>query len=188
MPDPTNDVSTRRDPASRGRGSSNHTVAVVDIDGVLADVRHRLHHLAVTPKDWDRFFAAAPSDPAFAEGFAVVRELADRYGIVYLSGRPERCRQPTERWLTRHDAPPGRLILRRAGDRRPARQVKVGELRRIAKASTVAVLVDDDPAVCAAARAAGFPVFEAQWGTSRDDTGPAVSETLFDAQEREGRT
>ncbi len=39
------------------------SVAVFDIDGVLADVRHRLHHVAARPKDWDAFFGAAPQDP-----------------------------------------------------------------------------------------------------------------------------
>ncbi len=62
--------------------SGDRAVAVVDLDGVLADVRHRLHHLDRRPKDWDSFFAAAPSDPPLAEGFAVVRELADRYNVV----------------------------------------------------------------------------------------------------------
>jgi hypothetical protein len=139
--------------------------AVVDLDGVLADVRHRLHHLERTPKDWDAFFAAAGADSPLAEGFAVVRELAGRYQIVYLSGRPERLRAATSRWLDRHDAPSGELVLRRNGDRRPARQLKVGELRRIGRTLQIAVFVDDDPAVCAAATAAGFPVFRATWAT-----------------------
>jgi phosphoglycolate phosphatase-like HAD superfamily hydrolase len=139
--------------------------AVVDLDGVLADVRHRLHHIERTPKDWDAFFAAAGSDPPLAEGFAVVRELADSYRIVYLSGRPERLRPATSRWLHRHEAPSGDLVLRRDGDRRPARQVKIGELRRLGRRVRIAVFVDDDPAVCAAATAAGFHVFRATWAT-----------------------
>ena len=43
-------------------------IAVLDIDGVLADVRHRLHHLDKRPKDWAAFFAAAGRDPAAARG------------------------------------------------------------------------------------------------------------------------
>ena len=34
-------------------------LAIVDIDGVVADVRHRLHHLDRRPKNWSAFFAAA---------------------------------------------------------------------------------------------------------------------------------
>jgi len=36
---------------------------VVDIDGVLADVGHRLHFFHHRPKDWKGFLAAARTDP-----------------------------------------------------------------------------------------------------------------------------
>ena len=38
-------------------------IAVFDIDGVLADVRHRLHHLQCRPQRWEAFFTAADRDP-----------------------------------------------------------------------------------------------------------------------------
>jgi hypothetical protein len=154
--------------------------AVLDIDGVLADVRHRLQHLETKPKAWDAFFAAAVDDPPLAEGLAVARKLAPSHEIVYLTGRPERCRADTERWLERHGLPPGRLIMRRAGDFRPARVTKVQLLRRLAEQRPVDLLVDDDPGVQRAARAAGFSVLDADWMSSEP--------TLFDAQEGLGRT
>jgi hypothetical protein len=154
--------------------------AAVDLDGVLADVEHRLHHLQRRPKNWDAFFAGIADDPAHPEGLAVARELAGAHELVYLSGRPERTRHDTEEWLRRHDAPPGRVLLRRDGDRRPARVTKIGILRRLAAERPVAVLVDDDPAVCQAARDAGFTVLEATWSRPRPE--------LFDAQERPGET
>ena len=155
-------------------------VAVVDIDGVLADVRHRLHHLSGAHKDWDAFFAAAPGDEPLDEGRAVVEHLAQDHDLVYLSGRPDRCRDDTVAWLNGHDLPPGRVMLRPDGDRRPARMFKLERIAEIAGDRTVAVVVDDDPAVCIAARRHGFTVFQATWMGSE--------QTLFDAQEREGRT
>jgi hypothetical protein len=155
-------------------------VAAVDIDGVLADVRHRLHHLDARPKDWDGFFAAAPEDPLLPQGKETVARLAEGYDVVYLSGRPERCRTDTERWLRRHALPEGEVILRPAGDRRPARLVKVEILRRLARGRTVGLLVDDDPQVLQAARAAGFDVLPADWMPAED--------TLRAAQEVEGET
>jgi hypothetical protein len=154
--------------------------AVIDLDGVLADVTARLHHIEGNPKNWDAFFAGIPADPPYAEGLAVARELAAEHDLVYLSGRPERTRSATERWLRRHDAPTGQILLRRNPDRRPARVVKIGQLRQLAEQRAVAVFVDDDPAVCRAAREAGFHVFEATWGRPQP--------TLFDAQERLGKT
>ena len=160
-------------------------VAVVDIDGVLADVRHRLYHLRKRPKDWDAFFAAAPADPVLEEGLAVAHQLSEQHDLVYLSGRPERCRPETLRWLAEAGLPPGELLMRRDGDRRPARQVKVQVLRGLARERTVAILVDDDPAVCAAARAAGFHVFPATWMPTADVADHAA---LHTAQEGDGRT
>jgi hypothetical protein len=70
-------------------------IAVLDIDGVLADVRHRLHHLESRPKNWAAFFAAAPRDPLLAEGAAVATHLSTDHELVYLTGRPEHCRRDT---------------------------------------------------------------------------------------------
>ncbi|HVQ18522.1 MAG TPA: hypothetical protein VMT27_05745 [Actinomycetes bacterium] len=164
--------------------ASSRSVAVIDVDGVLADVRHRLHHLEVRPKDWDSFFADATSDPVLVEGLEVALDLGKRYDIVYLTGRPERCREDTLRWLERFDFPSGRLIMRRDTDRRPARLTKVQELHRLQQQSPVALLVDDDERVVEAALGAGFVVRHATWMGA-----PKHSQsTLFEAQEREGRT
>ena len=155
-------------------------VAGVDIDGVLADVRHRLHHLQPSPKDWDAFFAAAPDDAPLAEGVRVVRELARVCDLVYLSGRPARCRADTVAWFERHGLPPGDLVLRPPGDFRPARLVKVEILDRLSQHRKVTVLVDDDPQVCEAARRAGYDVLPATW--------MGAAPELTEAQEAEGRT
>ena len=52
-----------------------------DIDGVVADVRHRLHFLQRRPKDWPGFFAAAADDPGLAEGINRVLAAVDHYEI-----------------------------------------------------------------------------------------------------------
>jgi hypothetical protein len=152
---------------------------VFDIDGVLADVGHRLHHLARRPKDWDAFFAAAPADVVLEVGAQFAREAARTHRIVYLTGRPERCRTATQAWLDRNALPPGELLMRTANDRRPGSVVKVRELRRLSRQAPVDLFVDDDRAVVDAATAAGFAVRHANWM-------PAIE--LHDAQEREGRT
>ena len=155
-------------------------MAVVDIDGVLADVGHRLHLLDRRPKDWDGFFAAARSDPPHPEGLALATELARHHDVVLLTGRPERCRADTEAWLSGQRVGYRQLVMRPAGNHRPAAEVKVGLLRLLARDRRVAVLVDDDEEVIAAARAAGYPVRLATWGRP--------SEPLHRAQEVEGRT
>ena len=155
-------------------------IAVIDIDGVLADVRHRLKYLDRRPKDWGGFFRAAPRDPPLEVGLDTVRRLAEVYEIVYLSGRPEHCRRDTETWFRRHDLPPGELLLRPRNDHRPAKEVKLGVLRRLQRRASVAVLVDDDVDVLETARQAGFDVLPATW------MGDAP--VLHEAQEADGRT
>ncbi len=157
-------------------------IAVVDIDGVLADVRHRLPAIHRRPKDWDAFFEAAGSDPVLGEGQALLVTLNESYDVVLVSGRPERCRADTQRWLARHQMHSSQLYLRRDGDRRPARVVKLEIVRALAEASSVAVVVDDDAAVCAGLEAAGFPVLRADWMPAEE----AVA--LHEAQEAEGAT
>jgi hypothetical protein len=144
--------------------------AVLDIDGVLADASHRLHYLAPGRKNWDAFFAAAPKDPPLPEGVEVARTLARDHEIAYVTGRPARYRGDTLTWLDEHGLPPGLLIMRAAGDRRPAELTKLGAIRRLAGARPVAVVVDDDPDVCAAVRQAGFTVFEATWAPAGPDS------------------
>ncbi len=158
-------------------------IAVIDIDGVVADVRHRLQHVARAPKDWDAFFAGAPDDEVLAVGVDTVRRLAEVCEIVYLSGRPEWCRRDTRDWLARHALPPGDLHLRPRNDRRPARLIKVEALDRLSERGHVTVLVDDDPQVCAAARAAGYDVLPADWMGERRD-----QDVLHEAQEVDGVT
>jgi hypothetical protein len=155
-------------------------LAVVDIDGVVADVRHRLHHVDGRPRDWPAFFAAAADDGLLPEGDTTVHRLAEVYDVLYLSGRPERLRAVTEQWLRRHDLPEGRVLLRPDGDFRPSRTYKVEALRRVAETRTVVVLVDDDPRVLDAAREAGFDVLPATW--------MGEHAALHEAQEQDGAT
>jgi phosphoglycolate phosphatase-like HAD superfamily hydrolase len=160
--------------------SDDRPLAVFDVDGVLADVRHRLHHLEGRPKNWGAFFRDAVNDPPLGEGIALCQESANDCEVVYVTGRPEHCRRDTLDWFARHDLPEGRLSMRSDGDRRPARMAKPQLLRRLARDRTVAVVVDDDEQVCDAYEQAGWRVLRARWMES--------APVLEQAQEEEGRT
>ncbi|GGN39566.1 phosphatase domain-containing protein [Streptomyces fuscichromogenes] len=160
--------------------SSKRPIAVFDIDNTLADTAHRQRFLERRPRDWDAFFAAAPHDPPIAEGIALAVATGEECEIVYLTGRPERCRRDTRDWLAAHGLPEGQVHMRRNADRRPARHTKLEILRRLAERREVRVLVDDDELVCDAAERAGFSVVRARWADR--------SAALEQAQEGEGRT
>lgn len=160
--------------------SSGRPIAVFDLDNTLADTAHRQRFLERRPRDWDAFFAAAPADPPIPQGIALAREQAEECEVVYLTGRPERCRRDTEEWLDAQGLPEGRVYMRRNDDRRPARRTKLEILRRLARSREVRMLVDDDALVCEDAERAGFRVVLARWS--------APSADLREAQEGEGRT
>lgn len=155
-------------------------LAVFDLDGTLADVRHRTHLIERRPRDWEAFFDAARDDPPLPTGVALLLESARDCDIAYVTGRPERCRADTLSWLAEHGLPEGELSMRRTGDRRPARLAKVPLLRRLARGRVVAVVVDDDEQVCDAYERAGHRVLRARW----QESSPALER----AQEAEGRT
>lgn len=171
-PEPVSDDATER------------PLAVVDIDGVVANVRHRLHHLQHRPKRWGAFFAAAVHDEPLHEGLALVEVLQRDHEIIFLTGRPEHLRDDTVEWLARHGLDGHRLEMRPEGERGPAAQLKVRILERLARGREVGLVVDDDPMVIDAMAAAGHPTLLADW----EPRGAADEATLRRAQEVEGRT
>lgn len=158
-------------------------IAIVDIDGVVADVRHRLSHIEGRRKDWNAFFAAAADDAPHPEGIAIVQTLAAEHEIVYLTGRPESLRTVTETWLEANGLG-GRLMMRGASDRRPAAQMKLEVVQRLGRGRTIGMVVDDDTAVLAAMRYAGYLTFRADWERRTVEAADAIAE----AQEGDGRT
>ena len=99
---------------------------VFDIDGTLADLSHRLHHVESRPKDWDAFFGAMEHDPPYAplQWLHSLLHAAPDASVVIASGRPDNYRALTEEWFARHDIAYERLYMRKAGDRRPDSVVK----------------------------------------------------------------
>jgi len=157
--------------------------AVLDIDATLSDTSKRIHFIERRPKDWASFFAHAKDDAVLEEGLAVATTLAEEHEIVYLTGRPERLRRDTVKWFEDNGFPAGKLLMRGNNDRRPSAVMKLARLKTLAQERPVAVLVDDDVKVCAAAEQAGYTVMRADWGLDAE-----TQPTLFEAQETEGRT
>ena len=144
------------------------STVVFDLDGVIADHRHRLHLIGVgrepgqpVKKDWDQFYALVSQDTPHEIGSFLVRMAAILHSVVYISGRRESTRLATVQWLEEYSLPPGRLFLREDGDYRPAAQVK---REALAKLRDVRLVVDDDPQVCAELSKKGYACLEATWG------------------------
>ena len=92
---------------------------VFDIDGTLANIDHRRHHVAVKPKNWPAFQAAAHLDTTHEAVAILARSLATlAHRIILCSGRGEQERPVTEVWLKKHQISYQRLYMRTEKDYR----------------------------------------------------------------------
>jgi phosphoglycolate phosphatase-like HAD superfamily hydrolase len=123
-------------------------IVLVDVDGTLADVGHRLRHIqGAGPKNWKAFFEGIDSDPPIASTVAWVRSLAENHEIVIITGRPERYRRRTIAWLKKNAIPFSDVFMRTDGDHRPDYEVKKEALRRWSK-QRIKLVIEDRPPVC----------------------------------------
>ncbi|MDL1890333.1 hypothetical protein FBQ96_12270, partial [Nitrospirales bacterium NOB] len=99
--------------------------AIIDLDGTLANIGHRLHHVRDGARDWDAFFEGIPEDSIVEPVRDVLVALhRDFVSIVLASGRPERCREMTVKWLSDFDVPFTELYMRPDNDTRPDHVIK----------------------------------------------------------------
>lgn len=99
---------------------------IIDLDGTLCNVSHRVHFVKESPPNWPAFFDACVDDVP-SEAIVALYDMARDVGhaILFVSGRPETHRQHTEAWLTRHGLDGYKLLLMRpAGDYRQDALVK----------------------------------------------------------------
>ncbi len=134
---------------------------LVDLDGTLASMQWRVHHVTRPRRDWKAFFAGMEADTPVPWVVDLLRADHGDTAKLVLSGRPDDYRDACRRWLERHEVPYDELILRSAGDFRPDHVVKA-ELfeRNIAPRYEVAVVLDDRPSVVAMWRRRGLYVIQ----------------------------
>jgi phosphoglycolate phosphatase-like HAD superfamily hydrolase len=123
-------------------------IVLVDVDGTLADVRHRLHHIrGAGRKNWKAFFEGMDEDTPIASTVAWVQSLAQNHDVVIITGRPEEYRRRTVAWLKKHAIPFTDVFMRADGDHRPDYEVKKEALDRWPK-ERIKLVIDDRPPVC----------------------------------------
>lgn len=131
---------------------------IVDIDGTLADVDHRLHYIRGKRKKWKKFFAQMSDDKPVEDVIAQVQELARDHNIYVVSGRPDDYREVTVEWLKLHNVPYEALYMRKAGDFRPDDEVKQDILDAHFDKANVALVIEDRPRVIRMWRKNGLKV------------------------------
>lgn len=119
--------------------------AIVDIDGTLADCRHRIHHVRHGKRNWPAFFEGISDDTCIEP----VRDIAtslirDGVAIILCSGRGNDYRSKTVEWLGKHKVPFTALYMRAAEDYRQDHIVKEELLAKIREDGYEPFVVIDD--------------------------------------------
>jgi phosphoglycolate phosphatase-like HAD superfamily hydrolase len=118
-------------------------IVIFDIDGTLADVSQRIHHLRGARKNWSGFFAGMAQDKAIHSMVRLCNLLFEAgLHIVLCSGRDETYRKTTENWLKREGVRYHELRLRRQYDRRSDVVAKREMLDGLAKERILFVVED----------------------------------------------
>ena len=96
---------------------------VCDLDGTLADDRHRQHYLEQQPQDWESYFAACGDDIPVWPVIMVVNALWGGQVEIW-TGRSEVVRETTVQWLANYGIRYTKLRMRPEGDYRPDTELK----------------------------------------------------------------
>ena len=126
---------------------------ICDLDGTLADLTHRLHHVKGDKKNWDAFHAQCVNDKPHDDVIRIVDTFRlgncgcayPRNNLYILSGRNEVVRAETTRWL--EDNTPFVdivLAMRKAYDHRPDTEVKRDMVRELGLTPDNTLCVFDD--------------------------------------------
>lgn len=100
---------------------------IVDIDGTLADLKHRLHFIKGEGKqDWKSFEANISGDEPIQPVIDMVNDLSRSEGahIVLCTGRKEQSRAATIQWLNKYNISFYGLYMRGNDDHRKDCEVK----------------------------------------------------------------
>ena len=118
-------------------------LVIFDIDGTLADISERIHHIKRKPKNWNAFNAGIAKDKAIHSMIRLCNILyaAGAY-IILCSGRNERNRPETVEWLNKRGINYHELLLRRDEDYRPDAVVKREILQTLDKSKILFVVED----------------------------------------------
>ena len=99
-------------------------IVICDIDGTIANNDHRQHFLE-GKKDWDGFFSSLSEDKPIFEIINKINNLNFKgHKITFLTGRPEKYRGETKKWLNRFFSFKYCLIMRKDNDRRNKLNIK----------------------------------------------------------------
>jgi hypothetical protein len=144
---------------------------IFDLDGTLALIEHRRHHVG-KHKNWPAFYAACVRDQPHTAVITIFIALWQQgHDIQIWSGRSDIVRSETIVWLAKHTGMNpseinDRLVMRRDGDYTPDEQLKerwLDELEPLQRAR-IEMVFDDRDKVVAMWRRRGLTCLQVEKG------------------------
>jgi hypothetical protein len=86
---------------------------VVDLDGTLANLDHRLPLIKGPKKHWDKFYSLVAGDRVNEWCASLMQEMNRAHNVVIVSARPMIVKEATEKWLSDNRVRYGVLYLLR---------------------------------------------------------------------------
>lgn len=137
---------------------------IVDVDGTVANLDHRLHFLNQQPKNWKMFSSAEQlaKDNPIVPVIEVVNALWPFNDIVIVTAREgtQNAQNATINWLNQHDIPFNQIFFRKERDYRPDEIIKSEIYDEIEHHWEIKAVFDDRPAVVEMLRNRGYFVFD----------------------------
>lgn len=88
---------------------------IIDIDGTLADIEHRRKDL-LNDNDWEAFNSKISLDGINIWCRELIDSFKNRYSIILVTGRMEKFRDVTLKWLTDNKISYSTIIFRKNDD------------------------------------------------------------------------
>jgi predicted secreted acid phosphatase len=122
---------------------------IIDIDGTLANIEHRVHYVRNGRKDWPKFFQELHKDTVRQDVKAVYDlyyALRNRFGlqIILVSGRGAETELATRKWLLDNGIAYSALYMRRKNDYRDDTVIKEEIYHQYIEPRYNTILVIDD--------------------------------------------
>lgn len=144
---------------------------IFDLDGTLADCKHRLHWIKNKPKRFDKFYEEMDKDVPIKGILEIWRSIMltavsvlEKKHIIISTGRPEKYRRKTQIWIQNEFISYTDLYMRPDGDYRPDYEVKKEHLDKIREKYNVLGAFDDRKQVLKMYQENGIWTFDCSQG------------------------
>ncbi|MBT7611376.1 MAG: hypothetical protein HN576_16570 [Bacteriovoracaceae bacterium] len=139
---------------------------IVDLDGTLCNVDHRVHHVQKKEKDWKLFNEGMAHDGIYLWCFELILSMKNSgYEIIFLTGRDNSYRDQTCTWLEKNKIQYDTLHMREVTDHREDHIIKNEIYKRVIEPQkNVLFVLDDRLSVVKMWREIGLICLQCDWG------------------------